>query len=341
LQRLTEVDCSSGKTLFSYDPLGRRVQKVDENSSGAVLATYQYHYDGSNVAVEYQPSTTWTYYLYGGNVVLRDSGTIKQWYYREGHGSVSAVADSSGNVLEAYEYNMQGQVQITNGSSTVLSSSGIGNDLLYCEYRYDSETQNYFCEARYYSTTLGRFISRDPLSGAEFSQGTNLYAYCKNNYLNATDATGMCQNESSWGAFWEGVSDGHAWEQSSAATADGLLTFGGLMGKGPFAIDAGNQYNQNISQDLGGVASAAFTAAGGVGMLGRGATQLTAAQRVQQLAQGGLTQIQRDRFVTLGVTETQEGVRIITSSSSTLEAGVRSMLTENEIGIVTDLCITD
>jgi len=39
---------------------------------------------------------------------------------------------------------------------------------------------------------LGRFISRDPLSGAEFSQGTNLYCYCRNNYLNASDPTGRC-----------------------------------------------------------------------------------------------------------------------------------------------------
>ena len=38
----------------------------------------------------------------------------------------------------------------------------------------------------------GEFLSRDPLSGAEFKQGTNLYAYCGNNYLNSIDPTGMC-----------------------------------------------------------------------------------------------------------------------------------------------------
>jgi hypothetical protein len=36
-----------------------------------------------------------------------------------------------------------------------------------------------------------RFISRDQLSGAEFSQGTNLYAYCANNYINLSDSSGM------------------------------------------------------------------------------------------------------------------------------------------------------
>jgi RHS repeat-associated protein len=70
----------------------------------------------------------------------------------------------------------------TTGSGTVLSSTGIGNDVMYAGYRYDAETGNYFCNARYYNPKLGRFISRDRLSGAEFSQGTNLYAYCGNDW---------------------------------------------------------------------------------------------------------------------------------------------------------------
>jgi len=197
LRRLTEVDYTGGKTLFSYDPMGRRVKKIDENSSGAVLLTYQYHYDGSEVAVEYQPSTTWTYYLGNGidRVVLRDSGSAKQWYYRDGQGSVSAVADNSGNVLEQYEYTAQGWFQVANASGTVESATQIANYLMYTGREFDYETNNYFYRARYYSPKLGRFISRDPLSGAEFSQGTNLYAYCGNNYLNSTDPTGMCDKQ--------------------------------------------------------------------------------------------------------------------------------------------------
>jgi RHS repeat-associated protein len=193
LQRLTEVDYSGGKTLFAYDPFGRRVKKVDENSGGTVLSTFQYHYDGNEVAVEYQPSTTWTYYLGIGldQVVMRDSGSAKQWYYRDGHGGTSAVADNSGNVLEQYEYTAQGHFQITNASGTVISGTGIANDILYAGRNYDYETGNYFFRARYFNPVLGRFISRDPLSGAEFSQGTNLYAYTSNNYLNLNDPLGL------------------------------------------------------------------------------------------------------------------------------------------------------
>jgi RHS repeat-associated protein len=187
------VDNSVGKYLFSYDPLGRRVKKVIESPSGTVLETYGYHYDGSEVAVEYQPTTTWTYYLGLGidQPVMRVSGTTKQWYYANAQGSISAVADNSGNVLEQYEYNAQGHVNIANASGTVETGTLIDNEILYTGRSYDAETGNYFYRARYYNPYLGRFISRDPLSGAEFSQGTNLYAYCQNNYLNLSDPTGM------------------------------------------------------------------------------------------------------------------------------------------------------
>jgi RHS repeat-associated protein len=240
LGRLTQVVNASGQTLFSYDPFGRRVKKVDLNASGGVVATYQYHYDGAAVAVEYRPSTTWTYY--GG--VLRTDGTNNQYYYRDGQGSVSAVTDNSGNVLEAYEYTAQGWFQITNGSGTVLSATGIGNDFMYTGQLYDAETGNYFCNARYYNPRLGRFISRDPLSGAEFSQGTNLYAYCGNDGVNGVDPSGM---------------DGYYWVQSPNGNANaGSFVFfkyppAAVSTTGPQAtknamINAANAWNKTAAR---------------------------------------------------------------------------------------------
>jgi YD repeat-containing protein len=115
----------------------------------------QYHYDGSEVAVEYRPSSeTWTYYLGLGidlPVMRVDGSGNKQWYYRDAQGNISAVTDNSGNVLEAYEYTAQGHFQITNGSGTVLTGTGIGNDITYTGRSYDPETGNFFYRARYYS----------------------------------------------------------------------------------------------------------------------------------------------------------------------------------------------
>ena len=59
----------------------------------------------------------------------------------------------------------------------------------------------------------------------------------------------------------------------------------------------------------------------------------TAAERVDQLAEGGLSQIQRERHVTLAVTETKEGVRVISSSESKLRQPVLDLLQEGEIPV--------
>ena len=86
---------------------------------------------------------------------------------------------------------VRGQYQITGPSGSVLTTTAIANDIMFTGREYDGETGNYFYRARYYNPTLGRFISRDPLSGAEFSQGTNLYCYCLNDPLDLFDPTGL------------------------------------------------------------------------------------------------------------------------------------------------------
>jgi RHS repeat-associated protein len=275
LKRLTEVDYSSGKTLFSYDPLGRRVKKVDLNTSGTVLSTFAYHYDGSEVAVEYQPGTTWTYYLGLGldQVVMRDSGSAKQWYYRDGHGSTSAVADNSGNVLEQYEYTAQGHFQITNASGTVLSGTGIANDILYTGRNYDYETGNYFYRARYYNPVLGRFISRDLLSGAEFSQGTNLYAYTSNSYLNMNDPMGL--NPVTYTA---GAADGIGAIATVTTDGDGDITGASLsvvVGEGAVASATTSSDPTDDSPAVSGGLAAQADADVGAGTLSSDASYMT------------------------------------------------------------------
>ena len=192
--RLTLVAMSTGSVEFSYDPMGRRVMKVVKNSGGNIIATHHYHHDGNDIAVEYRPSSvTWTYFLGPeiDDIVMRTDGTNKQYYYKNGLGSVIAVANSTGDLTEGYEYNVQGQVAIFNSAGSSIGTTGIGNDHLYTGRQLDPETGDYYYRARYYSPILGRFISRDPLSGAEFSQGSNLYAYVANNGVNYFDPWGL------------------------------------------------------------------------------------------------------------------------------------------------------
>ena len=71
-----------------------------------------------------------------------------------------------------------------------------GNEIIYCGYRYDAETQNYYVRNRYYSPLLGRWITRDPIG---YEGGINLYGYVSGWAPRLTDASG----ESFW--TWVGV----------------------------------------------------------------------------------------------------------------------------------------
>jgi uncharacterized protein RhaS with RHS repeats len=113
---------------------------------------------------------------------------------------------------------------------------------------------------RAYDPNVGRWLSRDPLSGAEFSQGTNLYAYVENNFLNASDPTGMDQATLTAGWGWA--------SQVSVGSNNGNLNISLTVGAGEGAAasyDAGNAA-QPTSFGVAGNAEAGVGKIGSVGV---------------------------------------------------------------------------
>ncbi len=77
----------------------------------------------------------------------------------------------------------------------------------------DSESGNDYFDARYYSNTMGRFLSPDwasklegsnpvPYANLEYPQTLNLYSYAGNNPLSRTDPDGHCTNGGKEQGFW-------------------------------------------------------------------------------------------------------------------------------------------
>jgi len=69
-----------------------------------------------------------------------------------------------------------------------LFSAGVRNSLGYCGYVYNEDTGLYTVRFRTYSTTLGRWLTRDPLG---YVDGPNIYQYVRSRPLARVDAFGL------------------------------------------------------------------------------------------------------------------------------------------------------
>lgn len=119
-------------------------------------------------------------------------------------GSVVALSDSAGSVVEQYSYSPFGQSD---------DISTVGNPLRYTARYWDEDAQLYYNRARYYSPELRRFIQADPLG---YADGLNIYAYVGNDPLNFVDPLGLygqgaqtnAGNERTWGSYLPGTEAG-------------------------------------------------------------------------------------------------------------------------------------
>ena len=90
-----------------------------------------------------------------------------------------------------------GKLLSTSGS--LASTLGKNNPFRYRGYVYDEETGFYYLQSRYYNPEVGRFISSDVLlSTGQGVLGHNAYAYCGNNPVCRSDASGYKWWEYAW-----------------------------------------------------------------------------------------------------------------------------------------------
>jgi RHS repeat-associated protein len=136
--------------------------------------------------VLYEKNTNGTAcYIYGptGRLAKRTEiqGESHTYYYHTDHlGSTRLVTDESKNIVTNATYEPFGESTISGEES-----------FLYTGKQKDT-TSLYYYGARYYDPELGRFITRDFLSGEKINpQSLNRYTYCLNNPIKLIDPAGL------------------------------------------------------------------------------------------------------------------------------------------------------
>ena len=186
-RRLVRWTYGGGYYEYVYNDQGLRIQKKDYRG-----VTWNYTYDGDRLIRETSNNATLDFlYDENGNLYgfIKDN-TDKYFYIRDALQNILGIVDVLGNIVVKYFYNAWG----TTINTQDTSSSGIGslNPFRYKGYYYDGESGLFYCNSRYYSPELCRWISPDSIEflDPESINGLNLYAYCGNDPINKYDPAG-------------------------------------------------------------------------------------------------------------------------------------------------------
>jgi RHS repeat-associated protein len=202
------VEGSDTVAEYEYDGAKRRVVKKAYDG-GSLDETRHFYYTDpkkwqvveerleSGGSISSDPDRQFVWGLrYIDDLVLRDrdttaNGTLDERLYalQDANWNVTALADTSGSVLERYAYASYGSVTIYDATfANIRNTSAYSSVVLYTGRELDSEGGLYHYRNRYYSAELGTFVSRDPI--ASNMTASNRYDYTSAQPLLAVDPSG-------------------------------------------------------------------------------------------------------------------------------------------------------
>jgi RHS repeat-associated protein len=181
------VSCDN--TTYTYNAGGIRTTKVVD---GVIT---KYYLNGNKILREDKAGSVINYNYGVDGIVGLEYNDIEYVYRRNLQGDVTHIYDLSGNLQAIYTYDAWGNHTVTN----VVGNIGDVNPIRYRGYYYDTETNLYYLNSRYYDSEIGRFISQDNIAELQPNQinGLNLWAYCGNNPVMNIDPSGR--------GFWDGL----------------------------------------------------------------------------------------------------------------------------------------
>jgi RHS repeat-associated protein len=188
------------KLDFLYDPQGRRIQKLVSTNNGSAYyaqSTNRFLYDGWNLLAIVNPASSpvqsfgWGADLsgtlqgaggIGGLLEINDTANGAHFAAFDGNGNARGLVRAADGTLAAtYEYGPFGEVIRSTG--TMAKS----NPFRFSSKFQDDEADLLYYGYRYYNSTVGRWLGRDPLGEV---RGPNLYSFCEGSPVSRIDPRG-------------------------------------------------------------------------------------------------------------------------------------------------------
>jgi RHS repeat-associated protein len=189
--QVTEVRDEAARLLstYAYDALGRRIRGGPPEAQTAVVL------DGLHEIEERQGGQV-IKVLFHGDTLDEIYGMLQgpnlSYFHQDARKSVRAVTASDASTAERYEYSPFGDTIVFSPGWTPLAVSGIGNDIQFAGGKHDRDTRLYSFRARQYDSSLGRFLSREPLGmWSSLESLGNGYTYALSDPVNLTDQLGL------------------------------------------------------------------------------------------------------------------------------------------------------
>ena len=178
LNRMEKIYRGDGKWAeYSYDGTSARVGKTVGTAASTETETTKYYNLGATVLNEVSSEEGNTTNLIGAGIEARLNVSGGYFLQKNAHGDVTAAISGTERAA-TYDYDAFG--------NTLVEEGEINNPIRYSGEYLDEETGLIYLRARYYDSSVGRFISEDPIR-----DGMNWYAYCGNSPVMMVDPWGL------------------------------------------------------------------------------------------------------------------------------------------------------
>ncbi len=196
--RLVEVKNSGGTVIasFAYDALNRRISETRSGTTTDLFYSIDWQVLEERVGSGVKAQYIWSP-IYVDALILRDrdtdaNGTLDErlWAQQDANWNVTALLDSSGNVVERFTYDSFGALTVYDASYNVRGSgSSYAWTYHWQGLRLDVVTALYHARMRDVHSVLGRPLQQDPLG---FGAGdANVYRWEGNRTGAVTDPSGL------------------------------------------------------------------------------------------------------------------------------------------------------